>query len=93
MSSYICGLITNSSALKPALGSTRLCVLSRFSQVQFFATPWTIGHQAPVSMGFSRREYWSGLPFPPPGNLPDPGFKPASFKSPALQADSLPLSY
>ena len=42
------------------------------------AIPWTIAHQAPLSMGFSRQEYWSGLPFPPPGGLPDPGIKPSS---------------
>ena len=53
-----------------------------------FATLWTVAHQAPPSMGFSRQEYWSGLPFPSPGDLPDPGIKPAF---PALQADSLPL--
>ena len=47
------------------------------------ATPWTAAHQAPLSMGFSRQECWSGLPFPPPGNLPDPGTKPASPVSPA----------
>ena len=52
-----------------------------------FATPWTVVHQAPLSMGFSRQEYWSGLPFPSPGDLPDPGIEP---RSPALQADSLP---
>ena len=46
--------------------------------VQLFATPWTVAHQAPLSMGFSRQEYWSGLPFPPPGDLPNPGIKPAS---------------
>ena len=51
------------------------------------ATPWTVAHQAPRSMGFSRQGYWSGLPFPSPGNLPDPGIEP---RSPALQADSLP---
>ena len=51
------------------------------------ATPWTVAHQAPLSMGFSRQEYWSGLPFPSPGDLPNPGIKP---RSPALQADSLP---
>ena len=53
-----------------------------------FATLWTVAHQAPLSMGFSRQEYWSGLPFPSPGDLPDPGIKPAF---PALQVDSLPL--
>ena len=56
-----------------------------FSHVQLFATPWTVAHQAPPSMGFSRQEYWSGLPFPSPGNLPDPGIEP---RSPALQADA-----
>ena len=56
------------------------------SRVRLFATPWTIAHQAPVSMGSSRQEYWSGLPFPSPGDLPDPGIEP---RSPALQADAL----
>ena len=46
--------------------------LSHFSRVQLFATPWTVVHQAFLSMGFSRQEYWRGLPFPPPGDLPDP---------------------
>ena len=50
-------------------------------------TPRTVAHQAPLSMGFPRHEYWSGLPFPPPGDLPNPGIKP---RSPALQASSLP---
>ena len=53
---------------------------------------WTVAHQASLSMGFSRQEYWSGLPFPPPGNLPNPGIKPASPASPILQANSLLLS-
>ena len=57
------------------------------SRVRLFATPWTVDHQAPLSMEFSRQEYWSGLPFPSPGELPDPGIKP---RSPALQADALP---
>ena len=48
-------------------------------------TPWTVAHQAPLSMGFSRQEYWSGLPFPPPGDLPNPGIQSGS---PILQADS-----
>ena len=56
------------------------------SRVRLFATLWTIAHQAPPSMGFSRQEYWSGLPFPSPGDLPDPGIEP---KSPALRADNL----
>ena len=50
-------------------------------------TPWTVAHQAPLSIAFSRQEYWRGLPFPSPGDLPDPGIEP---RSPALQADSLP---
>ena len=54
-------------------------VLSPFSRVQLFATLWTVAHQAPLSTGFSRQEYWSGLPFPSPGDLPDPGIEPTSF--------------
>ena len=56
------------------------------SRVQLFATPWTIVYQASPSMGFSRQEYWSGLPFPSPGDLPDPRVEPGS---PALEADAL----
>ena len=56
------------------------------SCVQLFATPWTVAYQA-LSMGFSRQEYWSGLPFPSPGDLPNPRIKPVS---PALQTDALP---
>ena len=55
------------------------------SRVQLFMTPWTVAHQD-LFLGFSREEYWSGLPFPPPGDLPNPGIKPGS---PALQADAL----
>ena len=55
------------------------------SRVRLFATPWTVAHQAPPSMGFSRQEYWSGVPFPSPGDLPNPGIKP---RSPAFQADA-----
>ena len=54
------------------------------SHVQLFATPWTVALQAPLSMGFSRQENWSGLPFPSPGDLPDPGIKPESPVSPVL---------
>ena len=60
---------------------------------QLFATPWTVAHQAPLSMECSRQEYWSGLPLPSPGDLPNPGIEPASVESPALQADCLPLSH
>ena len=56
------------------------------SRVRLFSTLWTVAYQAPPSMGFSRREYWSGLPFPSPGDLPHPGIEPGS---PALQEDSL----
>ena len=52
--------------------------------IQLFATSWTVAHQAPLSMEFSRQEYWSGLPFPSPGDLPHPGIKSACFVSPAL---------
>ena len=62
-------------------------------RVQLFVAPWIVAHQAPLSMGFSRQEYWSGLPFPPPGDLPNPGIEPTPPASPALQEDSLPLSY
>ena len=66
---------------------TTVCMLSQFGYVQLFATPWTVPHHAPLSMWFPRQEYWSGLPFPSPSELPDPGIKPGS---PTLQADSLP---
>ena len=57
------------------------------SRARLFATLWTVAYQAPLSMGFSRQEYWSGLPFSSPGDLPNPGIEP---RSPALQADALP---
>ena len=57
------------------------------SRVQLFATPWTVAYQAPLSMGFSRQECWSGLPFPSSRDLPDPGIEP---RSPTLHADALP---
>ena len=56
------------------------------SRVRLFATPWTVAYQAPTSMGFSRQEYWSGVPFPSPGDLPDPGIEPGC---PTFQADAL----
>ena len=56
------------------------------SRVRLSATPWTVDYQVPPSMGFSRQEYWSGLPFPSPGDLPDPGIEP---RSPTLEADTL----
>ena len=60
--------------------------MKSLSRVQLFATPWTVAYQASLSMGFSRQEYWSGLPFLSPRDLPDPGIKPGS---PALEADAL----
>ena len=69
-----------------------LYVLSHFCHVQLFATLWTAAHQAPLAMGFSRQEYWSGLPFPPPGDLPDPGIEPASLMSSTLAGGFLPLA-
>ena len=71
-------------SLKPFLDSV-ICTLSR-SVVSNAVTSWTVAHQAPLFMGFSRQEYWSGLPFPSPGDLPDPGIEPGS---PSLQTDSL----
>ena len=62
-------------------------MVESLSRVWLFATPWSVALQAPLSMGLSRQEYRSGLPFPSPGDLPDPGTEPGS---PALQADSLP---
>jgi len=67
-----------------------VCMLNH---VQLFALPWTVACQAPLSMGFSRQEYWSGLPFPSPEDLPDPEIKPTSSMSPVLQTDSLPLHH
>ena len=72
---FACGLIF----------SFPIYMLSLFSHVPLCATPWTVVHQAPLSMEFSRQEYWSGQLFPSPGDLPDPEIKP---QSPAVQADS-----
>ena len=60
--------------------------MKSLSRVQLFGTPWTVAHQAPPFMGLSRQEYWSGLPVPSPGDLPDPGVEPGS---PELRADAL----
>ena len=62
--------------------------MKSLSRVRLFATPWAVAYQAPPSMGFSRQEYWNGLPFPSPGNLPNPGIEPGS---PAFQADALQI--
>ena len=70
--------------------SVCVCVLSRFSYVQLFATLWTIARQASLSMEFSRQECWSGLPFLSPGDLPDPGIEPVSPTAPTLTARFFP---
>ena len=64
-------------------------VLSSFSCVQLFATPWTVARQAPLSIGFSRQEYWNGLSCPPPGDLPDPS--PGDLPDPGVERTSLAL--
>ena len=66
-------------------------MLSRFSHVRLFVTPWIVARQTPLSMGFSRQEYWSGLPCPPPGDLPNPGMNPSLLKLLHWEAGSLPL--
>ena len=74
----------------PSLQPALLLHAQSLSRVQLFATPWTIPHQAPLSMGFPRQEYWSGLPFPSPGDLPNPGIGPMS---PVWQTSSLSLCH
>ena len=73
--------------------STLCCVCSVAHHVQLFANQWTVAPQAPLSMGFSRQEYWSRLPFPPPGDFPDLGIKPISLVSPALAGGLLSLCH
>ena len=68
------------------MGKTKKTDSVSEGRVRLFVTPWTVAYQAPPSMGFSRQEYWSGLPLPSPGDLPDPGTEP---RSPAFQADAL----
>ena len=69
---------------RTSTGISHACMLRHFSHVRLFATLWTVAHQAPLSMEFSRQEYWSGLPCSPPGDLPNPGIEPMSLMSPAL---------
>ena len=76
-----------SGQLSPCATTIKPVKVKSLSRVRLFATPWGVAYQAPPSMGFSRQEYWSGLPFPSPGGLPNPGIEPGS---PALQADALP---
>ena len=68
-----------------------LCCAQLLSCIRLLANPWTVAHEASASMAFSRQKYWSGLPFPMPGDLPDPGIKPTSHASPAL-AGSFPTT-
>ena len=80
---YFCTENCNKFILNSHYWSNRMCACKVFSVVCLFAILWTIAHQAPMSMGFSRQEYWSGLLCPLPGNLPDPGIEPGSPTSPA----------
>ena len=84
-------VFASSAGLSAEISLSR--VLSHFSHVRLFATLWTVAHEAPLSMGFSRQEYWSGLPSPRPGDLPDPGIEnpDLSYLPLQWQADSLPL--
>ena len=79
------------SILHSRTGCMYVCMLSHCSRVQFFATLWTTALEAPLSMRFPTQERWSGLPCPPPGDLPHPGTEPASLASPAWQVSTLPL--
>ena len=90
--SYTISLVSCTSNKIPS-ASPCMCMLTCFRPVQLFLTPWTVACQAPLSMGFSRQEHWSGLPYPPPGDLPDPGMEPVSPAFPALLANSLLLSH
>ena len=69
-----------------------MSMLSCFSRVQLFVTPWTKVHQAPLSMGLFRQEYWCGLPYTPPGDLPDPGVQPMSLMSPTMAGGIFTIS-
>ena len=89
------GVLSEEFKQAEILGQMNLCMHAHLlSHVQLFVTPWTPeAHQGPLSMGFSRQEYWSGLPCPPLGDLPHPGIEPATPASPSLQEDSLLLSH
>ena len=76
-----------------SLNQVCMCVCSVASGMSDFLTPWIVAYQTPLSMGFPRQEYWSGLPCPPPGDLDNQGIEPTSLAAPALQADSLSLSH
>ena len=78
----------NSHTLISVVSCFKCCRQYSLSFIQLFSTPWTVAHQVPLSMGISRLEYWSGLPFSFPGDIPNPGIK---SRSPALQADYFPF--
>ena len=80
----------SSNTKSPESPKERKGKVKLFSRVRLFGTPRTVAHQAPLSMGFSRQEHWSGLPFPPSGDLPDPGTEPVS---PALQVETFFFFY
>ena len=84
----IAGRNTNNLRYADTLMAESGSEVKLLSHVRFFATPWTVAHQALPSMGFSRQEYWSGLPFPSPGDLLNPRIEP---RSPALQTDAFTL--
>ena len=92
--SFYLMIVLYSSCKFPLRRFLHVCVLSRLSHVQLYVTLWTVAHQAPPSMGFSRQEQWSGLPCPPAGELPDAGVTPVeSPASSASQVDCLSLNY
>ena len=85
--SYVLGGVCVCVCVISVVSNISVSVCYSLSRVRFFVTPWTVAHQAPLSMGFPRQEYWNELSFLSPGDLPDTGVKPGS---PALQVDSLP---
>ena len=82
----ICTIRVYNTAETPLKQHLTFVKVKRIRSVRLFVTAWTVAHQAPPSTGFSRQEYWSGLPFPSPRDLPNPGIEP---RSPAFQADAL----
>ena len=84
ITSWSSGSVSGTVYFDSMISFTLVCVLSRFSCVWLFETPWTAAPQTPLFRGFSKQEYWSRLPCPPPGDLPDPGIEPMSLMSPAL---------
>ena len=87
MPTHISALIGRGERVRLVKNDSEVSEVKSLSRVRLFATPWIVAYQALPSMGFSRQEYWSGLPFPSPGDLPNPGIEPGS---PALQTDTLP---